>query len=92
MSVPQKCVLYKSAVAKLNFGSTPSGHMVFLQHRINVDATSWRCIDVDVTLSQLYVHAGNRHQLNETSRLGFIESGHVQLCNVQKTLMLFFSV
>ena len=29
----------------------PSWHMTFIQHRIN-NITSWRCIDVDATLSQ----------------------------------------
>ena len=28
----------------------PSGHMSFIQRRLNVDATSWRCIDVEATL------------------------------------------
>ena len=32
--------------------------MTFIQRRINVDATSWRCIDVDSTLSQRGVPAG----------------------------------
>ena len=27
-------------------------HMKFIQRRTKVDATSWRCIDVDATLSQ----------------------------------------
>ena len=26
-----------------------NGHMTFIQRRINVDASSWRCIDVDAT-------------------------------------------
>ena len=30
--------------------AAPSGHTVFKQCRINVDATSWRCIDVNETL------------------------------------------
>ena len=36
----------------------PSEQMTFIQRRINVDATSWRCIDVDSTLSQRGVPAG----------------------------------
>ena len=35
-----------------------SRHMTFIQRRINVDATSWRCIDVDTTLSQRWVPTG----------------------------------
>ena len=31
--------------------------MTFIQRRINVDATSWRCIDVDATLFQRCVPA-----------------------------------
>ena len=32
--------------------------MVLIQRRINVDATSWRCIDVNATLSQCCIPAG----------------------------------
>ena len=35
-----------------------SGRKTFIQRRINVDATSWRCIDVDTTCSQRCVPAG----------------------------------
>ena len=35
-----------------------SQHITFMQRRINVDATSWRCIDVDATLSQRCDPAG----------------------------------
>ena len=28
----------------------PSGHMASIQRHLNVDATSWRCIDIEVTL------------------------------------------
>ena len=36
----------------------PSGHMTFIQRRINVDATSWRCIDVGTTLYKRHMSAG----------------------------------
>ena len=36
----------------------PSGHMMFIQRRLNVNATSWRCIDVEVTLYLRYVPTG----------------------------------
>ena len=36
----------------------PSGHMTLIQRRLNVDATSWRCIDVEPTLYKRYVPAG----------------------------------
>ena len=39
-------------------GSLPSGHMTFIQRCINADATSWGCIDIDMTLSQRCVLAG----------------------------------
>ena len=37
-----------------------SGHMALIQRHINVDATSWRCIDVDTTLFQSFVPTGMR--------------------------------
>ena len=36
----------------------PSGHMTLKQRRLNVDATSWRCIDVEPTLYKRHVSAG----------------------------------
>ena len=33
-------------------------HMTFIQHRLNVDATSWRCIDVEATLYRRHVPVG----------------------------------
>ena len=36
----------------------PSRHMTLIQRRLNVDATSWRCIDVDATLCKRHVPAG----------------------------------
>ena len=36
----------------------PSGHMTSIQRRLNVDATSWRCIDVEATLYRRHVSAG----------------------------------
>ena len=35
----------------------PSEHMKFIQRRINVDATSWRCIDVITTLYKRHMPA-----------------------------------
>ena len=32
--------------------------MPFMQRRLNVDATSWRCIDVEATLHKRHVPAG----------------------------------
>ena len=34
--------------------------MTLIQRRLNVDATSWRCIDVEATLYKRHVPAGNR--------------------------------
>ena len=36
----------------------PSGHMTSIQRRLNVDATSWPCIDVEATLYKRHVSAG----------------------------------
>ena len=33
-------------------------HGVFTQRRINIDVTSWRCIDVNVTLNKRNVPLG----------------------------------
>ena len=35
----------------------PSRHMALIQHRLNVAATSWRCIDVEPTLYKRHVPA-----------------------------------
>ena len=37
--------------------------MTFMQRRLNVDATSWRCIDVEATLYKRHVPAGNLDQV-----------------------------
>ena len=42
-----------------NIAYQPSGHMTLIQRRLNVDATSWRCIDVEPTLYKRQVPAGN---------------------------------
>ena len=47
---------YKWKVS-LNF---PSGHMTLIQRRHNVNATSWRCIDVEPTLYKRHVPTGSR--------------------------------
>ena len=39
----------------------PSGHMTFIQSRINVEATSGRCVDVNATLYKRHVPVG-KHQ------------------------------
>ena len=33
--------------------------MTLIQRRLNVDATSWRCIDVEPTMYKRYVTAGS---------------------------------
>ena len=38
---------------------SPSGHMTLIQRRLNVDATSWRCIDVEPTLYKRHMPAGS---------------------------------
>ena len=38
--------------------SDPNEHKTFLQCHLNVDATSWRCIDVQATLYKRHVSAG----------------------------------
>ena len=40
--------------------NSPSRHMTFIQRRLNVDATSWRCIDVEQTLYKRHVPAGQK--------------------------------
>ena len=37
-----------------------SGHMTSIQRRLNVDAMSWRCIDVETTLYRRHVFAGTQ--------------------------------
>ena len=39
-----------SSVVVLLCASVPSRHITLIQRRLNVDATSWRCIDVEPTL------------------------------------------
>ena len=36
----------------------PGGHMTFKERNINVDAASWRCININVTLYKIHVSAG----------------------------------
>ena len=38
--------------------SFPSGHMTLIQRRLNADATSWRCIDIEPTLYKRHVPTG----------------------------------
>ena len=42
--------------------SNPSWNMASIQRRLNVDATSWRCIDVETTLYKYRVPAGKMIQ------------------------------
>ena len=59
-------ILAKSAKFRNAKGEfEPSGHATLTQRRINVDATSRRCIDVDTTLYKRHVPAGRG--LNEMS-------------------------
>ena len=52
------CVMYWS-----------NGHMTFIQRRLNVDATSWRCIDVEATLYWHNVPAGeHRYKMSHNAR------------------------
>ena len=53
-----KATFEENAPEKKDPGKLPSGHMTFMQHRLNVDATSWRCIDVEATLYRRHVSAG----------------------------------
>ena len=48
-----------SDVAAHFYDVCPSGHMTLIQRRLNVDATSWRCIDVEPTLYKRHVPAGS---------------------------------
>ena len=41
----------------------PSGDVSLKQRHINVDATSWRCIDVDATLYKRLVPVGVRRSI-----------------------------
>ena len=53
--VPQGIVLVLSCTCY-----TPSWHMMFIQRRLNVDATSWRCIDIEATLCKHHAPAGHQ--------------------------------
>ena len=41
--------------------------MTFIQRRLNVNATSWRCIDVEATLYRCHVSAGLKPQVTGQS-------------------------
>ena len=68
LPVNDNCPLkHLSYVAELGFklatlGSAvrhaPDRHMEYIQRRLNVDATSWHCIDVEATLYLRHVPAG----------------------------------
>ena len=57
--------------------------MTSWQRRINVDATSWRCIDVDAALHKRHVSAGNIWKKN-------ISWVWRELTNTRKTQNSFF--
>ena len=59
----------------------PSWHMMFIQCRLNVDATSWRCIDVAKTykrhVSAVYIIRSSISYLDGTSALELISLSSV---------------
>ena len=55
----------------------PRKHMTFMR-RINVDATSWRCMDVDTTLFQRCVPAGMHGGWPKKAR--FYKRMHIRHC------------
>ena len=63
MSYKIACVPSENANKHAQSGSVSAGHspsrqMTFIQRRLNVDATSGRCIDVEATLYKRHVPAG----------------------------------
>ena len=52
----------------------PSRHMTSIQCRVNVDATSWRCIDVETTLYKRHVPAGMTVIAQERNTNGNIQA------------------
>ena len=63
MSYKTACVPSENAdkhVQSINVsaGHSPSRQMTFIQRRLNVDAMSRRCIDVEATLYKRHVPAG----------------------------------
>ena len=59
----------------------PSKHMTLIQPRLNVDATSWRCIDVELTLHKRHVPAGTVTHLVSHHPATVSNSSHVYLSN-----------
>ena len=51
----------------------PSGHMTFMQRRLNVDATSQRCIDVVATLYRRHVYIEDIYSFTVNTKNIFIE-------------------
>ena len=64
----QWCVLARLWMAREH---PSSGHMTFIQRCLNVDATSWRCIDVEATLYKRHVPTG--HKLNPRGHMTSIQ-------------------
>ena len=54
-----------------NFHHLSSGNIMLIQRRINVDATSRRCIHVEVTLHKCHLLAGINPSLDHISCLLF---------------------
>ena len=48
----------------------PSGHTTFIQRHLNVNAMSWRCIDVEATLYRRYVSAGKNRCVRQNWTFG----------------------
>ena len=79
-------------------GTRPSKHMTLKQRCINIDATSWRRIDIVTTLFQGCVLAGDI-QATESWGLDTLVNGpvflrffyHIHLINAQCAKKLFFT-
>ena len=52
------CMPNSNKIKRIVSKNIPSGHMTSIQRRLNDDATSWRCIDVETTLYRRHVSAG----------------------------------
>ena len=46
----------------------PSGHMTFIQSRVNVNATLWNCIDVNASFYKRHVPAGTLNRSLENTK------------------------
>ena len=50
--------------------------MMFIQRRLNVDATSWRCIDVEATLYRPHVSAGLEYTRQQKNIKAITQQAH----------------